>query len=60
MEVGLEQSVERGRCSRRGILNRSAFVTQDGRVETVQERRVPGAGLSANPVVSDRLICIQL
>lgn len=61
VEVRLVQEVNDAGLVCRGLLNRRAFVAQDGRVDAVSEAGGVGAvGVGADPVVVDRLISVEL
>lgn len=61
VEVRLVQEVDNARLVRRRLLDRCAFIAQNGRVNAVSEASgVSAVGVGADPVVIDRLVSVKL
>lgn len=61
VEVRLVQEVDDAGLVRRGLLDRRAFVAQNGRVDAISKAGgVSAVGVGTDPVVVDRLVSVEL
>jgi hypothetical protein len=59
VEVSLNERVDRGRRSGRGVRDGGTDVAQDRRVDAVVEARRTAVGDGSNPVVRNRSISVE-